>query len=639
MLNNNSFVIYKSNLALIIQTSQDKYTIKRQICPSSPTGKPAQYAEQKVREKDVIFLSASQNSSSVANLEKALENAENSAIKDNYKSKIAEIYELLVSDPVTAKEKISLTELAELAEGKIETNFIWAFYCMVKNTFFFKSTEENCLDFVPRTQNEIDELEKKEYEKQNATKLQEEFITRLKQKKINLPDDSAYMQEIEAFVLGKTEKSRFLQQAELSQNAEKAHKLLLETGFWDITKNPYPSRFGLSMNSSKLKLEPPAKEERIHVGCTAYAIDNEDSNDPDDAIGFDGDFIWIHIADPCSTVTAGSKIDIEARNRGTTLYMPEGISRMISDEGIYEYALGLKEKSFALSFKIKLDDKAAIQDVEILKTIVNVKRLTYVQADNMQDSQELKELFKIAKKYREKRLASGAIELDIPRVDVHFDQNKNVQITPELHNTATDMVKEMMLLAGEAASKFAFKNNIPFPYISTEQIELPKTILPGLAGQFQILRCMKSRRVGVNPSMHCILGLSTYCQVTSPLRRYVDLIAHQQLRLFLENKTLITKDELLERISIGDAGIVAANKAGRYSELHFKLVYLIQNPQWTGKAVAINLTGNLMTFYIPSLGIETQITNQDYKLNQEINVKIGSIALHELKVSFLPVSI
>ena len=48
------------------------------------------------------------------------------------------------------------------------------------------------------------------------------------------------MGEVEAFALCKTEKCKVLQEADVPQTIEKAHKLLIETGIWDITKNPYP---------------------------------------------------------------------------------------------------------------------------------------------------------------------------------------------------------------------------------------------------------------------------------------------------------------------------------------------------------------------------------------------------------------
>ena len=648
MIKQNSFVIYKNTLAIVkeLDTEKgDKFTVEWQTSPETQTGKKAQYATQKVREKDVkIFINDeifSMLNDEKISLEKALQNEANSTLTNEYAQKIEEVWSLLASDNENPTPKISFAEIIQLCYSKISINELWAFYtALTKNTKFFKELDESII-FQLRSEQEISDLEKKENEKSQAEKLQEEFIERLKQKNILLPNDSQFMQEIESFALGKTEKSKYLQLAGFSQKIEKAHKLLLDTGFWQITKNPYPSRYGLSMSSAKESLPPPPDEQRVEILQTAYAIDNETSDDPDDAVSFDGGFVWIPIADPAATVLPDSKIDIDARKRGTTLYMPEGISRMISEDSLTDYALGLQEKSPALSFKIKLDENANIIESDVLKTIVHVKRLTYKQAEEMQDSAELKDLFRIAKLYRKKRDSLGAVTIELPQVDVRAIKDEEGKISVEIQDEQTleskEMIKEMMLMAGEGASKFAFKNNIPFPYISTDKIDLPKSIPEGLAGQYALRKCMKGRHVSVTPSMHCSLGLSTYCQVTSPLRRYIDLIAHQQLRAFLKGEKLISKDDVLERISTGDAGISAANKASRESELHFKLVYLLQNPNWEGKAICVDFKQNLAVFLIPSLAMETQILNKSYKLNDEITVRSSNINLPELKADFVAV--
>jgi exoribonuclease-2 len=450
------------------------------------------------------------------------------------------------------------------------------------------------------------------------------------------------MQEIEAFCLGKTDKSKILKDAGLSEKIEKVHKLLIDTGFWHYTKNPHPARHGLSIHSAREVLPPPPQEDRIEISGTFYAIDNEWSADPDDAIGFDGEFYWVHVADPASTVLPDSKIDIDARHRGTTLYLPEHTSRMLNEDCLEDYALGLTEKSKALSFKIKLDDEANIVETEIFKTLINVKCITYQQADEQKESSELKPLFEIAKKYEQKRKSSGAVNIQLPEVHINItnsQEEKNVVTISEVHHTeSSTVVKEFMLMAGEAAAKFAFKNQIPFPFISQDEPDIPKEIPDGYAGQYRLRRCMKSRTVGVTPSMHCSLGLAMYSQVTSPLRRYMDLIAHQQLRAFIAGEKLIPKDEVLERISCGDAGISQAVKADRESCLHWKLVYLTQNPNWQGKAIAVEKKQKQTIFLIPELAMETILNNErDYQLNEEITVKTGKISIPELTVDFIPV--
>ena len=227
----------------------------------------------------------------------------------------------------------------------------------------------------------------------------------------------------------------------------------------------------------------------------------------------------------------------------------------------------------------------------------------------------------------------------MPEVHITVDsETKKVNIEPEVHPESSEMIREMMLLAGEGAAKFAFKNHIPFPFISQEAPTLPDSIPEGLAGQFRLRRCMHRRSVGVTPAMHCGLGLGMYSQVTSPLRRYSDLIAHEQLRAFLDGRDLIDKDTMLMRISEGDAGSQAAHKAERKTDMHWTLVYLMQNPDWQGEAICVDNGGKQPQFVIPSLAQETFLTPQkEVQLNEAIIVKAVNINIPEQTVDFVQV--
>ena len=138
--------------------------------------------------------------------------------------------------------------------------------------------------------------------------------------------------------------------------------------------------------------------------------------------------------------------------------------------------------------------------------------------------------------------------------------------------------------------------------------------------------------------MHAGLGIAMYSQVTSPLRRYSDLIAHQQLRAFLDKRPLLDKDTMLLRISEGDAASVAAHKAERESIRHWTLVYLLQHPDWQGEAVCVDKSGRQPQFCIPSLAFETFFTpSTPVELNQSIQVKVLQIILSELACDFVQV--
>lgn len=633
MISKNIPVLYKKSAAVVTEKDGDKFVVKFCSSPATSTGKSAKYDTQKVREKDIIVLENSETT-----IEKLLSFSDESLPK-----KIFEAWELLSSDDETSSSPISFSDLKDIVDANFKAEESFALYKSLQESHEFALDEnalkQNELFFIPQTQEKIEETKSKANEKLHASEIREAFIARLKQHKLDLPNDSKYMGDVEALALGKTDKSKTMHDAGITETPERAHKLLLDTGLWDITRNPYPIRWGLSMQSAQEGLVSPPEEERVKVDGISYAIDNAWSADPDDAIAFDGEYLWVHIADPASTVMPDSSIDKVARGRGATLYIPEGAARMLAEDSLADYALGLNEISRALSFKIKLDSDGAIEDCTVLKTIVDVKRLTYEEADEKKESKELAPLFKIAKRNIERRNKANAVNIDLPEVHITVDgTTKKVSIVSVSHPEAADVVREAMLLAGEGAAHFAFAHQIPFPYVSQEAPNLPESIPEGLAGEFRMVKSMHRRSVGITPAVHSGLGIGMYSQVTSPLRRYGDLIAHQQLRAFLDGRKLIDKDTMLERISEGDEAAVAGKKAERKSNFHWTLVYLLQNPDWEGEAVCVEQQKNQARFMIPSIAQQTTLTPKKMpELNGTIRVKVGKIDIPNQEITFLEI--
>lgn len=628
MFKTKSLVLYKNQPALLQEVSTDKYTILYCTALPSPGGKPAQFATQKVREKDIelLFETTSGEKTLLVQLLQVTEDAK--AMQE----RIEPLYELLSEEEDSFTTPVSFADLQDYADVKTAQDS-WILYKALKNTLFF--TEQAPLSFMVQTKEVIARQEEKNRAKEAELENRSAFIQRLKAKKLNLPADAQLMQDVEALALGQSDKSKTMKEAGFTETPEKAHKLLLDTGVWTVTKNPYPTRWGLSTQSATQRLAPPPEEERITLEQEAYAIDNQWSTDPDDAIAFDGQYVWVHIADPASSVYPDSPIDIAARHRGATLYIPEGAVRMLAEDSLEDYALGLTPLSRALSFCIELDENGAVLSCKVLKTLVKVKRYTYEEADMQKDSPQLAPLYTIARRNEQRRLKAGAVSITLPEVHISVTDGI-VNISPALSWESNNVVREFMLLAGEAVAKFAFKNGIPFPFVSQEKPDLPTNILDGYAGQYQLRRCMRSRSLGVTPMQHAGLGLGMYTQVTSPLRRYSDLVAHQQLRAFIDGRPLLNKDTMLERIAAGDAAAGASVKAERKSNLHWTLVYLTQNPQWEGDAVVVELKGKQALCLIPSLAQETLLTpSRTVALNDTIKVRAGNIDIPTLSVNFI----
>jgi exoribonuclease-2 len=302
---------------------------------------------------------------------------------------------------------------------------------------------------------------------------------------------------------------------------------------------------------------------------------------------------------------------------------------MLPDEALDFYALGLSESSPALTFKVTLNDDGSPADCEIFPSRLKVTRLSYEEADSRPD---LEGLFALADRNLKRRLEAGAVTIELPETHMTVKDGQ-VSIEPITEYRSAAMVRECMLLAGEGAARWAFQRRIPFPYVSQETGDLPASPLPGLAGSYQLRRCMRPRMLSAKPGLHQGLGLSAYSQVTSPLRRYQDLLAHQQIRAFLAGRAPVGEEELLMSLAAADAAALATVQAERASRAHWTAVYLSERKNSAWEGVIVELKGNRAVVLIPALGLETQV-NAGGESNDPIVLTLLSVKIPEGEVFF-----
>jgi exoribonuclease-2 len=535
---------------------------------------------------------------------------------------------------------VSLRELAELVYGEYTAKTAWAAYGLLREGLYF-SGSVNAL--TPRKAPEVAEEEKKRALKQRELLERDSFLGRLKAGTLRLPGDSRFLQDVEALAWGKTDKSRTLKDLGRRETPQEAHRLLLDAGVWSPRVNPHPARFGLSLASSRVLPGPPPGEERLDLTrLDAFAVDSPWSTDPDDALSLEGDVLWVHVADPAVAVTPDSPADLEARGRGATLYLPEGAFRMLAEEALGFYALGLQETSPALSLRITFDGRGAVAGTDIVRSRIRVTRMSYEEADaavlgtGARYASVLGALSALAERNLSRRQNAGAVSIEFPETHIAVSGDA-VTVTPVRPYKSAEMVRECMLLAGEAAAGWAVKNRLPFPYVTQETGDLPGSPLPGLAGSYQIRRCMRPRTLSAKPGSHWGLGLEGYTQVTSPLRRYTDLLAHQQIRAFLTGTPPLTEEEVLFRLAAGEAAASAAVQAERASVNHWLAVYLSGKigSRWDG--VAVDKKGGRAVIIIPALGLETQAAvKKDLEPNEPVQLTLSSVRIPEAEMVFVP---
>jgi exoribonuclease II len=442
------------------------------------------------------------------------------------------------------------------------------------------------------------------------------------------------------------------------ERPENAHILLLECGYWSYAINPYPARLRLPVTAPTAKLPELPDEPRLDLtGLAAYAIDDWGNQDPDDAISletfnldaqghFSGGRIWVHVADAAALVPPESPADLEARARGATMYLPEGPVTMLPPEAVKALGLGLAEVSPALSFGLEVNAFGEVQDVQIQPSWVRVQRLSYEQVDERLDETPFSELFRLTQAYQARRQANGAQFIDLPEIMIHV-VDQQVSIRPVLRMRSRNLVREAMLMAGEASAHFAIQNNLPFPYATQDGLDPAnqpdEKVMPGpgpdnLALFFALRKMLRRGQVSSLPGLHAGVGLPAYSRTTSPLRRYLDLVVHQKLRLYLRGGRLLDAGEILERVGASESITGSVNQAESLSRRHWTLVYLMQHPGWEGEGVLVEKKGLRGRIIVPELALESNLhLREDMPLNSRIMLAVRDINLPELDVFFAPV--
>jgi len=592
-------VVYKNRPALIIENSPD-------LQIELEDGRT-----QKVRSKDIILLHPGPVLD-IAHLEPQSGDAETA-------------WELLSNDAAT------LRELAELAFGKFTPSTAWGAWQLIYDGLYFQGTPD-CITACSRE--EVSQKQETRRLKASQKIVWTGFLTRVANRQVTSEDDH-YLAEVEAMALGEASESWVLRELGRSQNPQNAHSLLLDLGRWNNKFNPYPKRFGVSLSAPVINLPELPEEERVDLTyLPAFAIDNAWTTDPDDALSLEGyNRLWVHVADVAALVFPDSPADLEARNRAASLYLPEMTVPMLPAEASERLGLGIRDVSPALSFGLNLDSEGGIVGMDIVPSWVRVSRLNYEQAEELFQDLPFEGLLRLAQNNEARRKRNGGVTIELPEVDIRVEDGK-VVFQPVRSLKSQMIVREAMLMVGEAVAGYALREGIPFAFSTQEATQIP-ALPDGLAGMYALRRFMKRGQLKSLPARHAGIGLDMYTQVTSPIRRYQDLIVHQQLRAHIRGHDFLTSQEMLQRLGTVEAVTSNMRQVERLSNQHWTMVYLSETPQWHGEGVIVETDGHHSTALIPSIGLETHLHSQSsLPLNARVPIVLGASNVPELKAFF-----
>ena len=367
-----------------------------------------------------------------------------------------------------------------------------------------------------------------------------------------------------------------------------------------------------------------------------YTIDDSKTVEIDDAISLEKvsgqEKLWIHIASPASYIEYQSGIDEKARKLVSTVYLSTNTYYMLPEALINNvFSLSDKEKRESLSLGVVLNDDGSISSTEIVQSLIQVDyRLDFTEADELIDYAPKEEIdlsliSTILESRKSWRKNLGSIEiLESYGKIVVEDKIPNIKIIdPTL---SRQLISEAMILYGDIISNFTKLNKIPVPYrvqeradkVSKDNIQLSDN---KILYNFLLKKTMGKTYYSINPMQHDSLALTSYLHATSPIRRYADLLVHYQLNRFLNNKVLISKDDVQQIIQ-------EINNQGRQNIMRFRedqkywLGKWFENNTFNEYSVIllnwINRYKNICLLYFVDYNFST-ISN----LHSKLNINIG----------------
>lgn len=428
-----------------------------------------------------------------------------------------------------------------------------------------------------------------------------------------------------------------LQKAEISPHPLSAFRILTRLGIWHEDENLYLHQQNISPDF------PPEVEElaeqRADSGidfnqCCDYRRDLRDlhiftidgalTRDYDDALSLrplqQGIYeIGIHIADAAEYVRPGDLLDEEAQERSTSIYLPDNRISMLPSslsEGICSLRAG--EDRLALSFLVRMDDEGIIQGAEIVPSIVRVReQLTYNEVnDKVHKDPILQQFYQLSGKMRKHRLAHGAVILPLPEVQVYVNSAGMIHVSQYKKETPSQIiVSEWMIAANGLTASYMAERGIPSIYRSQAECK-PET--NQVASEHELFHIYRQRRLfaraelDTKPGMHCSLAMPYYTSITSPIRRYIDLVVQRQLKHALVNETpLYSEDELRQLITKLGSNQSKIFFIQRKWVRYWILKYLEQEDTHTLDALVLDQNDRFVLLLLPDFLIEANMHSPD----------------------------
>jgi len=366
----------------------------------------------------------------------------------------------------------------------------------------------------------------------------------------------------------------------LGQRGEPGVDLLSIIHEYDLPQEFPEAALEVARQQADLFDESIPEGRRDFSGDTVITIDPVDARDFDDAIGLEklenGHWLLaVHIADVSHFVPEGSALDAEARNRATSVYLPEKVIPMLPETISNNLASLQPDRTrFTRTALIEFTEDGARVHTEVCKgAICSKRRFAYEEVDEyLEDPPAWKEsltpevhalvgrMHTLAMMLRKRRFERGSMELSMPEVKLDLNPDGEVVGAHTVSNTEShQIIEEFMLAANEAVAEALADQELfflrrahasPDPKklkaltefvndlgIESDSLESRFEIIRVLdevrdtpqqtAVNYAVLRSMQKAVYSPDEIGHYALASECYCHFTSPIRRYPDLTIHR----------------------------------------------------------------------------------------------------------------
>ena len=331
---------------------------------------------------------------------------------------------------------------------------------------------------------------------------------------------------------------------------------LVSVGVWDTDENVDILRFNIPTDFPAAVLDQAQTvatttaaaafkdDERVDLThLSTITIDGQSTQDFDDALSIeirdDHYLVGIHISDVAQYIRKGDLLDETARSRGSSIYMPDARISM-APPLLAENRLSLRKGQLrpTISTMVKFSRSGDIISYDIFPAVIRVDhQLTYFEANvSTEGGDAIETLHDIALRFREKRLAQGALQIILPEISVWLDES-GLPVVNRVNRESPGrlLIAEMMILANWLSARFLAEKGLPAIFRSQPKPK-ERILKNGTGTLFQnwMQRKLLNRFVlRPTPDHHCGLGLDAYVTATSPIRKYFDLVTQRQIRAAL----------------------------------------------------------------------------------------------------------